>query len=495
MSKDILLYEKQLNNATFLSNMGEKDKAIIEYKKCLTFLSQKSEVDKKKYSEISYKISLLSKNKNYFDEIMFIIFAKNYGKNNKDIDKRYMELKMKSERYLWDKLSKLKNYEMYEKFKREVIKHPYTIEKTFYKYEKLYLNIFFIIFLVLFLSFMKTDLIVMFFCLSIISFIPIIYFFKKTYFREKEIYKIFQSIYGIKDFILYLLKKYIFKGAYILIMYLITYFFISEGISSSLTYIENNTLRNQNRTAVIIREKLTLTRDKIPPKIIAKDFSVKKGEKVDFKHRVKIIDNWGKEGLKISVDKSRVNLNKEGKYKVEYIARDSSLNETKREVEVIVKDYSKEKLMNRVNKMAKKILSTIINDNMSEYDKAKNIFWWTHDNITYKEIHDKKNLLRNAELGLFDREGDCYVFAYTAQSLLSNANINNMIIERKKGVRDADHLWLIINIGEGWYHFDCMKGRSDNSVFFYEKSSTLLEYDSYHPGYFTFDKDLYPPIN
>ena len=84
--KDSFSYEKQLNNATFLEDMGENEKAVNEYKDSLKYLNLSTANGKESYSRISYKISVLSKDKNYFDEIMFAIFAKKYAYQNKDVD-------------------------------------------------------------------------------------------------------------------------------------------------------------------------------------------------------------------------------------------------------------------------------------------------------------------------------------------------------------------------------------------------------------------------
>lgn len=493
--KDSFSYEKQLNNATFLEDMGENEKAVNEYKDSLKYLNLSTVNGKESYSRISYKISVLSKDKNYFDEIMFAIFAKKYAYQNKDVDNLYKKAKESANPYIFSKLNKISNYDSYLKLKKQIIKHSCKVEQSFYEKENIYFYIFLSLFFTICMSLFKTDIVVLFWILSILTFLPAIYFGKKFLIKTRDIEKFFRGALGFKHFIVYLIKKWLCIGSLIGGTILFVYFFAAGFLGKEISNIENATLRNQNKTAVFIRTILTLEKDTIPPRIIGNNFSVKKGEKVDFKHKIKIFDNSGKEGLKVSINTGNLDINREGTYQIFYTVSDASGNVATKEIEVNVKDYSKVNLKNRITKLAKEVLSNIIDDNMTPYEKAEKIFCWTHDNITYKEIHDKNSPLRNAEMGFLDKQGDCYVFAYTAKELLTDAGIDNMIIERKKGVRNADHLWLIINIGEGWYHFDCMNGRADKSVFFYKKTEDLLNYNSYHPGYYVYDASLYPPIN
>lgn len=53
------------------------------------------------------------------------------------------------------------------------------------------------------------------------------------------------------------------------------------------------------------------------------------------------------------------------------------------------------------------------------------------------------------------------------------------------------HFWSLVNIGEGWYHFDCTP-RKDVSTFFYLTDAELEAYSSTHNGTHVYDKSLYP---
>ena len=71
-----------------------------------------------------------------------------------------------------------------------------------------------------------------------------------------------------------------------------------------------------------------------------------------------------------------------------------------------------------------------------------------------------------------DRQGDCYVFACTAKVLLTRAGITNMDIEKIPA--KTRHYWNLVDIGDGWYHFDTTP-RKDGTIFFMWDDAKLME--------------------
>lgn len=67
--------------------------------------------------------------------------------------------------------------------------------------------------------------------------------------------------------------------------------------------------------------------DTIPPKLQVIAMQVKLGQRPNYRDNVTFSDNSGK--VKLTIDTSRINLNKAGKYSVLYTATDSAGNETK----------------------------------------------------------------------------------------------------------------------------------------------------------------------
>ena len=61
------------------------------------------------------------------------------------------------------------------------------------------------------------------------------------------------------------------------------------------------------------------------------------------------------------------------------------------------------------------------------------------------------------------------------------------------------HFWNLVDIGEGWRHFDTCR-RADGSTFFYLTDAELMEYSEAHTapdypyGTHYYDRTLYPEI-
>lgn len=222
-----------------------------------------------------------------------------------------------------------------------------------------------------------------------------------------------------------------------------------------------------------------------------KDLTVTVGGSVSYKRNVFATDNYD-QNVTVNVDTSQVNLNKVGDYTVTYSAIDFSGNEAKETATVHVKPASVDTATEEmVNAEADKILATIINDFMSQYEKAKAIFNWCHNQIGYYDGTPKTNWVQGAYRGLVNRRGDCYVYAMTAKCLLTRAGIKNMDIEKIPS--KTRHYWNLIDLGEGWYHFDTCR-RSDGSTFFYVTDAKLMAYSNAHHGSHNYDPSKYPHI-
>ena len=51
----------------------------------------------------------------------------------------------------------------------------------------------------------------------------------------------------------------------------------------------------------------------------------------------------------------------------------------------------------------------------------------------------------------------------------------------------------MIDIGEGWYHFDATR-RKDGTEFFYWTDAELMEYSNANDGSHNYDPEQYPQI-
>lgn len=241
---------------------------------------------------------------------------------------------------------------------------------------------------------------------------------------------------------------------------------------------------------VVKSAKLTVSQDTQAPEIKGvEDLYVFIGDSVSYKKRVKAIDNCS-HGLELEVDNQGVNLSVEGTYPITYTAKDFAGNETTASCNVIVKkqEYSEDE----VNALADKVLAKILKEEMSPYEKLDAIYKYTRGNIGYISHSEKGNWVRAAYEGLVDRQGDCYVYACTAKVLLTRAGITNMDIEKIPA--KTRHYWNLVDVGEGWYHFDTTP-RKDKSVFFMMTDEELMNYSRTHNDSHNYDHSIYPEVN
>lgn len=236
--------------------------------------------------------------------------------------------------------------------------------------------------------------------------------------------------------------------------------------------------------------KLTLQKDTEPPVINgAADLYLFIGSSVSYKKNITVTDNC-LEGLTLTVDNRAVNLNEEGDYPVIYTAKDFAGNETSVSVHVYVKErtYSEE----AVYALADEALARIITPEMQPLEKVQAIFNYNKSHIGYISHSEKESWVRAAYEGLADCKGDCYVYACTAKVLLTRAGIANLDIA--KIPTKTSHYWNLVNLGEGWYHFDTTP-RHDHPTIFMWTEAQLMEYSANHYGSHNYDHSLYPEVN
>ncbi len=238
--------------------------------------------------------------------------------------------------------------------------------------------------------------------------------------------------------------------------------------------------------------QLEVILDTEPPVISGvEEITIYVGDSVSYKKGVTVTDNCA-ENPTLEIDVDEVDTSTAGDYAITYRAVDDVGNETV--VESVLHVKTKVPFVpteEYINAEADKVLASILTDSMSLYEKASAIYWWCHDRIAYVNGASKAGYLQGAYQGLVSRKGDCYTYAMTAKCLLTRAGITNMDIERIPG--NTMHYWNLIDIGEGWYHFDTCR-RSDGTTFFYVNDATITAYSDAHNGTHNYDRSLYPTI-
>lgn len=241
---------------------------------------------------------------------------------------------------------------------------------------------------------------------------------------------------------------------------------------------------------------LTVVKDTEPPAIIgANNNCVVLGENYAYRRGVTVTDNHDLNPT-LTVDSSSVDINTCGTYPVQYIAIDSAGNQSVCNVTLTVIKKELNYTEEQVYSAAHKILDGIIKDGMTDYEKAEAIYQWVRNNLMFTGYSDKSSWIRAAYQGLTYHEGDCYVYAMTSMALLEEAEIKNMIIRKIPSdvPGHTDHYWNLIDVGEGWYHFDTSP-RNDGTRFFYVTDEFIIGYSDKHHGTHNYDPAQYPTIN
>ncbi len=266
--------------------------------------------------------------------------------------------------------------------------------------------------------------------------------------------------------------------------------YTQEGLGTVILVVEDS---SGNKTEA--EAYFEVVKDHEPPIIEGvKEITITEGSSVSYKKGITVTDNYDA-SVELIVDTGDADTTKPGDYTITYRAVDAAGNEAVETTTLHVKKVANagESVTDEtVNAAADELLSRIIDDSMSQYEKAKAIYWWCHDNIAYSDNTPKVNWTDGAYRGIVKRRGDCYTYAATAKRLLDRAGIANFDIERIR-VGDSMHYWNVIDVGEGWHHFDTCR-RADGSTFFYKTDAELMEYSESHNGTHNYDRSLYPAI-
>lgn len=255
------------------------------------------------------------------------------------------------------------------------------------------------------------------------------------------------------------------------------------------------TLTDQGGNETIIEAVLTLDADTEPPTIYGvQDNTVFLNTPISYKKGVYVLDNRDTE-LDVTVDSSRVNIKKEGSYKVIYSAADSSGNSTRREVTYSVIKKPDDIIEREVvEQLAKDILAKIITDDMTLEEKALALYKYINKNVYYLGGRHSDDLITEAYYALMKDPGDCYTYFAASDFMLNLVGIPNIRIERLSYEGETNHYWHMINCGDGWYHFDACIHLPE----FFSFMLTDAEAEAYsrqkgkNAYYYRHDKEKYP---
>lgn len=255
-------------------------------------------------------------------------------------------------------------------------------------------------------------------------------------------------------------------------------------------------LTDQSYNQTIIDSSVNVLVDHIPPVISGlQDIEAYIGDTVYYRNGVTVSDNWD-EDVELVIDTSNVNPYEEGTYEVFYTAIDNYDNQTTASIELSleVKPDGLE-LLPEVEAMAQEIIDEIITDDMSDIEKAFEIYKWVIRNIHYSNQPHIESWVIGAYDGLSTHTGDCFTYFAVSKALFEAVGIENLQIE-KQNTSYSRHYWNLILIDGAWYHFDTTpRANVSDDNFFMVTNDEILAYSNRHYGSHLYDPTLFEDIN
>ncbi len=167
----------------------------------------------------------------------------------------------------------------------------------------------------------------------------------------------------------------------------------------------------------------------------------------DFKQFVTAKDDRdGK--VKLHVDTSKINWDKDGVYKVYYSATDKAGNKVTAWAKVqVYKPGAAEQI-------ADSVLKTIIRKSWSDEKKARAIYRYVRGRCSYVDNGTHGDWRKTAVNGIRYQSGDCFTYYSVARLLLCRAGIPNQEVVRYPSYEGYRHWWSLVYVKNGWYHLD-----------------------------------------
>ena len=233
------------------------------------------------------------------------------------------------------------------------------------------------------------------------------------------------------------------------------------------------------------------------------------GEGVAYQKDIEVTDNCFGE-IDVAVDSSAVDTSKAGSYKVKYTATDKAGNTSTLEltVNIFAEKVTRDMLMSKIEALS----ATLgITKSMSKEAQIKKIYAYVNSptlsasqaNIVFTDESntDRSDWMREAYLALQNGSGDCYSYFAVSKAFFEYFGIENLDIERSKGVttQSGTHFWSMVNIGTEkapqWYYYDATRlakpHRTGSGCLFTEEQ--LNDYNTnVNKGFLTFDHTGYP---
>ena len=257
----------------------------------------------------------------------------------------------------------------------------------------------------------------------------------------------------------------------------------NQAGEQDVTLCTTDAAGNETRSAL----KLTLEDDTTPPTLVGvKDRYCYVGEAVAYFAEVFATDNTGCE-VALDVDTTRVNANRAGEYRVVYTATDAAGNVSSK---ACVFTFVNAKVTEEdANTLAQSVLDEILTDDMTLAEQIEAIYNYVFKHVRYVSTSNKADWRAEAVRGIQTGKGDCFTFYATARLLLEHTDAQLLSVQRKSS--KTRHYWLLVNIGTGWYHYDCCNvGAAKERCFMWTNAQTT----STSNYFWRYETSLYPDV-
>ena len=236
-------------------------------------------------------------------------------------------------------------------------------------------------------------------------------------------------------------------------------------------------------------------KDKTAPQINGvHNITVTIGDTVSYLDGVSAVDDVDGP-VNVTVEKVSVNTRQTGTYPIAYLATDSAGNLAKVNASVTVVERAQD--WQEAYALVDSVLAKITTPQMSLGQKAKAIFDYAHNNITYAGVRladdwdaewyaGLQNIEQNGTTG-----GDCYTYYAVANVLLQRAGAETMRVERQNAGDGSHHYWILCNVGTGWYHSDATQ-ISNGFTRFMLTDKQVRDFTQIKPNFYDFAADRYP---
>lgn len=268
--------------------------------------------------------------------------------------------------------------------------------------------------------------------------------------------------------------------------------FIITALLGGVVLLQHNGLVPQRVWAaspITSAAPLAPTAVEAPQIVGATNIMVMEGETPDYLQGVRAQDAQGN-SLELHVDATGVDIATPGSYTLTYSAVDAAGNTAQQTIGVTVLNTTE----TEVNVQVDDVLSGILTDAMGGREKARAIFNWITENLRYTPQGDRGSVYTSAGQALTLGRGDCYNFYALAEVMLKRAGIETVGVKRVEA--NTCHYWNLVNLGDGWYHFDtCPTPEAFDGFLFGEAQAqqfTQQMGDGWR--YYEYDPSLYPTV-